>query len=210
MILLMQKREQNKAIVKERLINEALRLFSENGFEQTTVTDIVLASEIGRGTFYNYFPDVKAIFDAVIDRSIYEIQLLATEARKEAKGLYGLLYASFKSYFDFVSSDRQKEFHKKNLAYIRSTSYGSESLKRMISDLQEDLKSSKYIDHFKTEQEVQMLSFVLMGTSAELFLSMNAASLNFSNHDIATFFATLYTKGLETKNEEIFQMSKNN
>ena len=206
----MQKREQNKVIVRERLINEALQLFSEKGFEQTTVADIVVASGIGRGTFYNYFPDVKSIFDAVIDELIYEIQMLATESRKEAKGIYGLMYASFKSYLDFVSGPKLREFHRKNLAYIRSTSYGTESIKRMISDLQDDLKSSKYIDHFKSEKEVQMLSFVLVGTSAELYLMSNAANLNFSNHEMATFLAELYTKGLEIKKEELNELSKTN
>ena len=72
----MTRREENKAVLRKRLLEEARKLFSVNGFEQTTVADIVAATGIGRGTFYNYFSDVKDIFDGVLDEINSEIRVL--------------------------------------------------------------------------------------------------------------------------------------
>ena len=51
------KRESLKIQVRERLLEESLKLFSVQGLEKTTVADIVEQSGIARGTFYNYFAD---------------------------------------------------------------------------------------------------------------------------------------------------------
>jgi len=37
------------------LINEAMRLFIEKGFTQTTVAEVTEAADLATGTFYNYF-----------------------------------------------------------------------------------------------------------------------------------------------------------
>ena len=62
------KREIQKQQARERILDEALNLFSERGLEKTTVADIVERCQIARGTFYNYFPDMNALFDALIDQ----------------------------------------------------------------------------------------------------------------------------------------------
>lgn len=193
----MGKREENKIIIRKRLLDEALSLFSTKGFDDTTVADIVQASSIGRGTFYNYFSDVKDIFNAVIDQLNSEIRLVIYEARKEARTVYESLYFAFKSYFDYVSDAKRIDFHRKNQAYIRSTSYGSESIKQIIADLQANLKKQQVIDQSEFDEEFQLLSFVLIGTPAELFLNIHDTGLKMSNEQVANFLATLFTKGLE-------------
>ena len=195
----MTKREENKILVRERLLKEALRLFSAKGLQATTVADIVTASGIGRGTFYNYFADVKSIFDAVIDQLNADIPRVIKKARKGSATIYDLLYRSFKAYFDFVSQPDFFDFHLKNQSYIRSTSYGSTILKMILTDLQQDLGKLKNTSDFKSKKEFKMLSFVLVSTSAELFLNTHASKLDISNHEMATFLANLYTNGLEKK-----------
>ena len=49
------KRESQKQQLRERILVEALILFSEKGADKTTVADIVQQCDIARGTFYNYF-----------------------------------------------------------------------------------------------------------------------------------------------------------
>ena len=65
---LLGKRESSKIQIRERLLDESLKLFSSRGLEKTTVADIVEQSGIARGTFYNYFPDVNSLFDAIISQ----------------------------------------------------------------------------------------------------------------------------------------------
>lgn len=50
------RRERRRAEVRERLFQAALQLFADRGFLETTVEDITEAADVGKGTFFNYFP----------------------------------------------------------------------------------------------------------------------------------------------------------
>lgn len=49
-------RDKKKARTKTAIQNEALRLFIEHGYEQTTVDRIVATVDVSRATFFRYFP----------------------------------------------------------------------------------------------------------------------------------------------------------
>ncbi|MCQ4079762.1 TetR/AcrR family transcriptional regulator [Streptomyces sp. RB6PN25] len=49
------RRERNKQRVKERLYTSALTLFTEHGYDQTSIDEIAELADVARGTFFNYF-----------------------------------------------------------------------------------------------------------------------------------------------------------
>jgi AcrR family transcriptional regulator len=49
------RRERNKLRVKARLYTSALKLFTEKGYEQTSIEEIAEAADVARGTFFNHF-----------------------------------------------------------------------------------------------------------------------------------------------------------
>jgi AcrR family transcriptional regulator len=49
-------RERKKLKTKEAIQREALRLFQEQGYAETTIEQIAAAAEISPSTFFNYFP----------------------------------------------------------------------------------------------------------------------------------------------------------
>jgi AcrR family transcriptional regulator len=50
------RRERRRVETRERLFRAALKIFAERGYLQTTVEDITEAADLGKGTFFNYFP----------------------------------------------------------------------------------------------------------------------------------------------------------
>ena len=61
------RRERRSAELRERLFRSALQLFAQKGFAETTVEDITEAADVGKGTFFNYFPSKDHILLAFSD-----------------------------------------------------------------------------------------------------------------------------------------------
>ena len=91
------KRELQKQQVRERLLAEALHLFSEQGLEKTTVADIVDRTGIARGTFYNYFTDINSLFDALIESHNTRVKESIQQARIQSDNVYDYLFHTFKA-----------------------------------------------------------------------------------------------------------------
>ena len=53
--------KKNNRNTKQRIVSAAWKLFYEQGFDNTTVEDIVFESETSRGSFYHYFESKEAL-----------------------------------------------------------------------------------------------------------------------------------------------------
>jgi AcrR family transcriptional regulator len=75
------RRQRRSAETRERLFRAALSLFARNGFAQTTVEDITNAADVGKGTFFNYFPSKEHVLTAFSDMQIGKLQDAIDEMR---------------------------------------------------------------------------------------------------------------------------------
>lgn len=55
-----------------QLTRAAFEVFTDRGYRNTSVADIVAAAGLGHGSFYNYFANRREILDAVIDLGLEE------------------------------------------------------------------------------------------------------------------------------------------
>jgi AcrR family transcriptional regulator len=63
-------RERKKARLRQQIIDTAIRLFREHGYENTRVDDIVQVLEISQPTFFRYFPSKDAVLRDVALRGV--------------------------------------------------------------------------------------------------------------------------------------------
>lgn len=73
------RRERHSAAVRQRLFDAAMHLVAEHGFQATTVEEITQAADVGKGTFFNYFPSKEELLN-----SFGEIRLGKVRAALEA------------------------------------------------------------------------------------------------------------------------------
>jgi AcrR family transcriptional regulator len=70
-----------------KILNSALALFRERGFEAATMRDIAEAAKVATGAAYYYFPSKDAIVMEFYERSCTEMQPRIEAALKDAAGL---------------------------------------------------------------------------------------------------------------------------
>lgn len=69
----MSKIDKNKQIKRESLLETAFRLFTSKGIQKTSISDIVEAAGVAKGTFYLYFKDKYDIRNKLIAHKSSEV-----------------------------------------------------------------------------------------------------------------------------------------
>jgi AcrR family transcriptional regulator len=100
-------RETKKRQTRRAIIEAAVKLFSENGYEQTSVDQLAREAGIGKGTIYGYFKTKDEIFFAFCEDEIdYAFQELTRSNDLEAP-LPDQLHTLFMGQFRYVTRDRE-------------------------------------------------------------------------------------------------------
>jgi AcrR family transcriptional regulator len=76
------RRQRRREQTKEKLFLAAMQLFARKGYPGTTVEEITQAADVGKGTFFNYFPSKDHVLSYLIERQIGVLErhlLLARE-----------------------------------------------------------------------------------------------------------------------------------
>jgi AcrR family transcriptional regulator len=81
------RRERRTVETRERLFRAALDLFAKKGFTQTTVEDITEAADVGKGTFFNYFPSKDHILLAFGEMQFGKLESAVEEARRTGEAM---------------------------------------------------------------------------------------------------------------------------
>jgi AcrR family transcriptional regulator len=74
------RRQRRKQQTRQQIFQAAMRLFEKKGIFGTTVEEITQAADVGKGTFFNYFPSKEAILSALAERQLAVIDQAVAKA----------------------------------------------------------------------------------------------------------------------------------
>lgn len=129
------KRRSDGVLSRANILETALRLFRERGFDETTMRDIAAACGLSLGAAYHYFPTKEAIVRAYYDRVQERHE---EEARLAMAGLSDLslrLRAVMLTKLDLVQEDRRL------LRAILQTMLGAEPSLSVFSAETQDVRT---------------------------------------------------------------------
>ena len=73
------RRERKKEDTRMRIFRAAVELFHEKGFEATTVDEITERADVGKGTFFNYFPRKESVLAYLSEMQLAEAEEKASD-----------------------------------------------------------------------------------------------------------------------------------
>src|SRR4051812_38100617 len=97
------RRELTKAQNRETILAAARQVFAQMGFTAATVRDIIRATPLASGTFYNYFKSKEEVYQALRDEVALRLRPRLREVRQGAQTAEAFLVQSFRAFFQFVA-----------------------------------------------------------------------------------------------------------
>lgn len=115
---------------KDRIVEEALKLFLEKGFNETSVDEITKASSISKGSFYTYFKSKEELLETIVKELLSNVEkrfLSIIEKEKKDKVEYLI------DFFEFNIS-LAKEFSSYVLTIIRDIGFSPKKVRESLRD----------------------------------------------------------------------------
>jgi len=97
------RKERERLARRKEILSSALRLFSQKGYHQTSMSEIARASEFSIGSIYNFFKNKEELFFSLFKEEVEEIEkrVLREIFKKErAKEKLNILLDALFSYFE--------------------------------------------------------------------------------------------------------------
>lgn len=123
-------RERKKAKTRQTIQEQALRLFVEQGYDETTVEQIAEAAEVSPSTFFRYFPTKEAL----VLRDDYAAVLHAALAAQPADAPLGtVLRDTFRTAFARLSQEEQSDLRLRARLQMSIPSLRARTLDKLLS-----------------------------------------------------------------------------
>lgn len=85
------RRARRKAELRERILRAAMDLFARQGFFPTTIEQITRAADVGKGTFFNYFPSKEHVLAGFGEFQLARIKAGLAEAQAGGRPIHQVL-----------------------------------------------------------------------------------------------------------------------
>jgi AcrR family transcriptional regulator len=165
------KRQQTKLANRAAILVAARRVFSDIGYGAASVRDIVRATDLATGTFYNHFPDKESVLRALVDEIAVEARARVRAARAAATTVEAFVAEGFRAYFEFLVEDPETvALMRRNAGTIR-TMFDEPALGAGIEELREDLEAAIAAGRIP-QHDADLMAAAMVGAAVEVGLRM--------------------------------------
>lgn len=138
-------REQKKIETRQAIMDAAIRLFGDRGYERTSIEDLAAEAGIGKTTIYGYFSAKQDIFQVFCDEEVESSFSILKESVDPGAPLLEQLVTLFMHQFKFVTENREFGRHLlREMAFPKEPSESSmEHTQRYLDTLEELLERAR-------------------------------------------------------------------
>ncbi len=189
------RRERNKIANRRQILEGGLKVFSDIGYDASTITDIVKASGLSVGTFYNYYGDKDSVFAELVSELLHETRKALNDARHHATTIEEFIIGAFHAYGTLIDANPgMRHLIAKNTHAFRQFVFGGGEIAGIVADLENDM--SEAIQHgLLPPFHVRMMTSAMIGAGMEVF-SHEDQKDPMSSEDKAEFLGNLFLGGI--------------
>jgi AcrR family transcriptional regulator len=186
-----------RASARARILRAAKRLFSENGYDQTTMQDIVQEAKTSIGNAYFYFSNKEDLLTSLLEEAVSATWAHADEVIASVEpGAARIAVAVYANIINFLTSDR-------NLALIAVS--GEPRVVLHIVELHRARLTALFAENFpgRGEKELLMTTTAIGGanrTAIELCLT---GQLDIPARELADFLVRWHLRAFNLPEREI-------
>jgi len=159
------KRSQTKKHNRRVIMDAARGVFIREGYRTATVRDIINATPLASGTFYNYFKSKEEVYAALRDELALEVRPLLRSQRENAQTTDDLIGGTFRGFLSHVTQQPE------SLAAIDAreddASAGTRMIVMGVEDLRQDLRSA-IANGLLADVDVDLLAAAIVGVAFEV------------------------------------------
>jgi AcrR family transcriptional regulator len=189
------KREATRIRNREAITAAAWQVFCTRGLDASTVRDIVAASGVSIGTFYNYYGTREAVFHELLSNLIDQIRTVTQTARADQSEIGPMLAESYRDFLDFILGiDGALDFCALNQHHIRSHLFTLEATSGLLGDVRADILRVMPDATFSPGELGQVASLIVANGIEVLLQAREGQPLDVSS--AATFMTRLIVGGI--------------
>ena len=160
-------RARNKEANRTAILDAARQCFIEHGYEAITIRDVIRASGLAAGTFYNYFPDKESVFRALTDARLAHLETRIHASRQHATSIDSFLHDAYLGALLEVQADPTFfAMMFRNEAVLREL-YNDHIFGLMLRSLKDDLHAAIARGVFP-DTDAELLTAISFGAGYEL------------------------------------------
>ena len=161
---------ESKQATRERFLRAGIEVFTTLGLEAATIRDIVKASGLAQGSFYNHFASKEEVFDAVVEPLVADVRARVGAAHAAATEAETFVRGGFQAYLSVLAQHPGAlPLVERNLTRFRTHMEASGSFLGLVDDIVRRLEEGQQRGWFGAFP-AEWMAWSMVATGVEVVL----------------------------------------